>query len=354
MPIVDDIKKIVEESLNAPSGSNSQPWKFKIAENMLEIFAFPEYDHPVLNYNNRGTWVAHGALIENITISARTAGYDTDVKVFPHFPDIKTSALIYFNATTPEKDILQEAIKNRCTNRKPYNLTPLSTDQKNDLLNVLNKEQRARVILVEDKGKIEKLCELLCINEVITLENKKLHELFFKEIVWQEKLARAGERGLYLPTMELAKPKQFALRLVKNWSIINFLNKFGFAKAIAKDNAKTFAKTPLMGVILASDDEKSFIEAGRTMERLWLKATEMKFSFHTIAGIMFYWQALKDAIIKTELKQSGHVSLIENTYTEIKNIFGNPSNIIALTFRVGFSENPTSLSYKKSIEEFLI
>jgi len=349
----DAIKKIVAESLNAPSGSNSQPWKFKIDEDFLEIFAFPEYDHPILNYKNRGTWVAHGALIENISISAHVSGYDTQINIFPNWPNTNISAKIHFNPTAAKKDISVETIKNRCTNRKSYEDKTLSVIQKNDLIAILNEQQKQRVILTEDKKKIDELCKLLCINEVVILENKKLHELFFKEIVWEEKLARAGEKGLSLSTMELAKPKQQALRLVKNWAVINFLNKFGFAKAIAKDNAKNFAKTPLMGIILATDDERSFIEAGRTMERLWLKSTEMKLSFQLIAGVMFFWQSLKDATIKTMLEQSGHVSLLEKTYTDIKTIFNNPSDIVALAFRVGFSDGPSSLSYKKSLEELI-
>lgn len=352
--VKDDIKKIVGESLNAPSGSNSQPWKFKINDNVLEIYAFPEYDHPILNYHNRGTWIAHGALIENIAISARVAGYNTEIKIFPHWPDIKISSIIYFNATTKEKGALQEAIKDRCTNRKPYNPTPLSENQINNLKNILDEQQQKRVIFVKENKKIKKLCKLLCINEVVTLENKKLHELFFKEILWKEKLARAGEKGLFLPTMELAKPKQLALRLVKNWNIMNFFNKLGFAKIIAKDNAKVFATAPLMGAIISSNDERSFIEAGRIMERMWLKATDMKLSFHIISGVLFFWQSIKDDTIKALMEQSGHVSLLENTYEDIKTTLGNPSDIVSIMFRVGFSEKPTSLSYKKSIDELII
>ena len=352
--IKDDIKKIIEASLNAPSGSNSQPWKFKITENNLEIFAFPEEDHKILNYHGRGTWVAHGALIENIAITARTFGYDAEIKVFPNWPETKISASINFSPTAPQDDILQKAIESRCTNRKPYRTEALSVSQKNNLMNVLDDQQKNRVILIEDSEKIKKLCELLCVNEIVTLENKQLHELFFKEIVWEEKDCQNGEKGLFLPTMELVKPKQVALRLVKNWPVINFLNKIGFAKAIAKDNAKTFAHAPLMGAILASDDDRSFIEAGRIIERLWLKTTDIKMSFHLISGIMFFWQSLKDTASKKCMDQSGHVSRIENAYAEIKKVFDFPSDIVALTFRIGFSEKPTSLSYKKSIDELIV
>ena len=70
----EDIKKILEISVNAPSGSNSQPWCFEVKNNKVNIIMLPEKDHPILNYHNRGTLIAIGALIENIIITASSLG----------------------------------------------------------------------------------------------------------------------------------------------------------------------------------------------------------------------------------------------------------------------------------------
>ena len=79
----EDIQKILEAGCRAPSGSNSQPWRFMVKDNQISIFALPEKDHPILNFRHRGTWVAHGALLENILITSSHLGYKTDVKLFP-------------------------------------------------------------------------------------------------------------------------------------------------------------------------------------------------------------------------------------------------------------------------------
>lgn len=64
------IQKILEAGAQAPSGSNSQPWRFEVAGGTISIIMLPEKDHPILNFRNRGTLLAHRALIENIVIAA--------------------------------------------------------------------------------------------------------------------------------------------------------------------------------------------------------------------------------------------------------------------------------------------
>src|SRR3989344_6623100 len=79
----DAIQKILGASINAPSGSNSQPWRFEIENNIINLFILPEKDHPILNYRNRGTLIAGGAMIENIMIASAEFGYTADIEMFP-------------------------------------------------------------------------------------------------------------------------------------------------------------------------------------------------------------------------------------------------------------------------------
>ena len=106
-----NIKKIIEVAVNAPSGSNSQPWRFKVREGVIEIIAEPEKDHPILNFRNRGTWIAHGALIENIVILASAFGYKAGVSIFPNKNEKNITARISLIANHVVKDFLCESIE---------------------------------------------------------------------------------------------------------------------------------------------------------------------------------------------------------------------------------------------------
>lgn len=63
----EDIKKILEAAVQAPSGDNSQPWRFEIRDRdgEIRIFNIPERDKSLYNYGQMASCVAHGALIEN-------------------------------------------------------------------------------------------------------------------------------------------------------------------------------------------------------------------------------------------------------------------------------------------------
>ncbi len=69
------MQKILEAGVRAPSGENCQPWRFVVAGDTLSIFNIPERDLSPYNFNQLGSMVAHGALIENIVIAATAFGY---------------------------------------------------------------------------------------------------------------------------------------------------------------------------------------------------------------------------------------------------------------------------------------
>lgn len=340
----EDIKNILNISINAPSGSNSQPWRFEVEDHDICVLALPEKDHPVLNFRNRGTWIAIGALIENILIASKEFGYNA--KIEPLFSNGNKDLIVKINLenSLTIKDSLFSSIKLRSTNRRPFINKNLDNKQKEDLLSV-SREKRENILFVEESEMLKQVGEALGKNEIVMLENKLLHKLFFNEIVWTEEESRL-RTGLYLKTMELKLPQQIALRVFKYWPVMNFFNKLGLSKSIAKDNAKSYSAAALMGTILVDNNDEDFVMAGRTMQRLWLKATQMGMGFHIITGVPFLWQGMSygnDKIFSTR-----HIQLINEAYKKITAIFNIDNNKIpAVIFRVGYGDGPTATSSKK-------
>ena len=94
------IKEIIRDGSLAPSGENCQPWRFFVKKNEIEIFNVSEADQSLYNSKQKGTYVSHGALIENIVISASKHGYDTDVQIFPLKNEPDLVSVISFRKTT--------------------------------------------------------------------------------------------------------------------------------------------------------------------------------------------------------------------------------------------------------------
>ena len=71
MASINDIKKILEAAVHAPSGENCQPWRFEIRGDEIGVFNLPKKDQSLYNEGQMASYVAHGALIENILIANR-------------------------------------------------------------------------------------------------------------------------------------------------------------------------------------------------------------------------------------------------------------------------------------------
>lgn len=348
----EDTIKILTYAAMAPSGSNSQPWKFRVLENCIEVVALPHKDHPILNVHNRGTWVGHGALLENLSIASLALGWKAEIRVFPdaQIPDI--TARITLTQHEPISNKFFEAISKRSTNRKSFQRSTLLSEDKKIFDAYLQEPVgAAKLFFVEDVEKIKELGKAIATNEIVMLENKTLHRLFFDEIVWNKREEQQKQAGLYVKTMELASPQEKAFRAFRHWPVMKFANMFGFAeKVIAAENAKNYASCALMGLIAVPDEDYAFIDAGRLMERVWLCATAHNLGFHLMTGVLF----LKQSIDYGNLAQlsHNHQILINNSYEVIKNIFFASDRTVSglipiMLFRIGKSEPPSAYSSKK-------
>ena len=131
------LKNIIEDGTHGISGDNSQPWKFETSGADLDIFNLPDRDNPILNVRQRGSYVAHGSLIENIVISAKQYGYSASVALFPDTGKNNLTARLIFVKTRAEKAPLSDYIKKRATNRKPYEKRLLNPEHKKELLEAM-------------------------------------------------------------------------------------------------------------------------------------------------------------------------------------------------------------------------
>lgn len=340
----DDIQKILEAGVQAPSGSNSQPWEFKIRDNWIYIFALPEKDHPVLNYRYRGTWVAHGALIENIVIASSALGYEAKTNIFPDRNEPKLTAIIDLKKTKSKEETLYPYIFQRCTNRKSYEITPLTSNQKAEILNTQKEIEGVELKLIDEPETLKIAGNVLSTNEIVMFGNKILHRLFFKELVWEKGEEKDG--GLYTKTLELKLPQEFMLRIIKHWPIMKIMNSLGIARSIAAENAKVYSSSAAVGALIVDDKDENFINAGRMIERIWLKAGKMGLSFHLLTGVLFLWQRITNG--ETEGFSEEHVNMVKGAYQNLAQIFGVDQGIIALIFRIGEDGQPSARSEKLS------
>src|SRR3989338_1529561 len=337
------IQKIIDAGIRAPSGENSQPWRFEIKNGEIYLFNLPERDNSLYNWGQRGAYIAHGSLLQNMEIMAESEGYGLNFSIFPDSNRPNLVAKISVMPPTKTPGNLAEQIFQRATNRKPYKNYKLNENERRDLLNSENElRTKAKFILVEEKNTIAELGSLAGNNERILFENEHLHHFFFSHINWDAEEDAKKSIGFYLKTLELPPPVQLGFKLFKHWSVERVLNKIGFPKIIAIGNGKLYGTASAFGaIIIDGDSPEQYIEAGRLLQLIWLKLTKHGLSLQPLTGILFLMQGIKAG--EADKLSTPHQELIKQIYNKIQNLFGTPGTVVMM-FRIGKADPPTAKS----------
>ncbi len=338
------VTKILTAAAAAPSGDNSQPWRFVVQDSSIEFYALPEKDNPILNYKEGGTLIALGAALQNAELEARAQGYVPHTVLHEDGSCVAVMELKVGGRLDKTDEFLQKSIFKRHTNRKPYKKVPLSKETRTAILDsFLSERTELDFSLIESRDSMSEVAKALTVMEEVALGNHTLHKLFFENIFWSEKENRSGKQGLYIKTLELPPPAQILFRLLKHWSFAKLFTKIGFSQIVAKTNAQQNAAASALGVITAPHtDRVTYLEIGKALERIWLLATARGLSMQIVTGITFLVRSMENnsAIFSESEKER-----VRAAYMIIKNHV-NQDHEPVLVFRIGVGNEPTAVTYR--------
>lgn len=332
-----DIEQIITDGTLAPSGENCQPWRFSVMDNKIRVFNVPELDQSLYNYKQRGSFVAHGALIENIVLSASKYGYRADVEIFPQKNEPDLVSIITLNKSSSKDEPLYPYIKERHTNRKDHKPEKLTGAQKSSLIKAAADTGLGELRIIDDQSALDILGKDLAVNEQIIFENKELHDFFYDHILWNEgDQNKAG--GFYIKTLEFLPKQLKGVKVFKNWFVLKILNKVGkVSRMIAKENAKKYAESGALAVVVVNGKaDKDYVNAGRVAERVWLSATALGISVHPCTGVLYFMENIKEG--NHSVFSAAHRELIKTAHASIIKAFGVEGKTVPMLFRLGFAD----------------
>jgi hypothetical protein len=86
--------------------------------------------------------------------------------------------------------------------------------------------------------------------------------------------------GLHVDTLALPPGGVGLLKLMSDWDRLQWLNRMRAYKLFASIEAANFQKAPLIVAIVGPSDRAAALDAGRCLQRVWLKVTELGLSAH--------------------------------------------------------------------------
>lgn len=107
----------------APSLHNSQPWRWVLTDDAIDLFADPERLIGWTDATGRAALLSCGAVLDHFRVTMAAAGWDTPVARFPNPDDPRHLARIGFTTArtvNDEQDSRADAILVRYTDRLPF------------------------------------------------------------------------------------------------------------------------------------------------------------------------------------------------------------------------------------------
>jgi hypothetical protein len=117
------LEALVSFAVRAPSSHNSQPWRFRIVNDQLELRADRTRRLPVVDAEDRELTISCGAALGYLEIALRNFGNEGTVELIPQTGDTDLLARIGLGEhrePTLMDRALFEAIRNRRTHRLPF------------------------------------------------------------------------------------------------------------------------------------------------------------------------------------------------------------------------------------------
>ena len=96
------MRELVRYATLAANGHNTQPWKFAIRENAIEIH--PDYTRrlPAVDPHDRELWISLGCALENLLQASRAIGYAPEVT----YPDTADFIRVRLSADSPQNQAI--------------------------------------------------------------------------------------------------------------------------------------------------------------------------------------------------------------------------------------------------------
>lgn len=129
-----DLDKLIECAVLAPSGHNTQPWRFRASGSTIRIFADPRRRLPVVDPDDHALYISLGCALENLVIAAERHGFQPRVELFPpEEPEPCLRVRLETGAAAGDES-LYRAVPVRQSNRRRYDGRAIPEDDVKRLL----------------------------------------------------------------------------------------------------------------------------------------------------------------------------------------------------------------------------
>ncbi len=123
----DQVNYLIATAARAPSVHNTQPWRFRVTDHAIDLYADPRRKLRV-DRDGREMVISCGAALFGLRLAIRSLGYLPVVELFPEPPRLRLLARVQMGRAvpmTPQERQMLEALPLRHTHRGPFDADAL-------------------------------------------------------------------------------------------------------------------------------------------------------------------------------------------------------------------------------------
>jgi hypothetical protein len=358
-PTKDEINNIVESAIKAPSGGNSQPWKWYYEKGNLFLFHDQILSDSLLDFNHLASYVSFGAATENLFLKSHQIGLNPKVKLFPKKTDKRIVCQYTFlknknDSSSFDFNYLVDEIETRLTNRIISERVIINKDNLEQLKNVSSSIYGSQLQVIDDFSEIEKLAEIISKVEKLRIFHKRGHSDFVNEIRWSDYENFEKRDGIDLKTIDLTETEKAGLYVSKKWEVVKNLKNWNKGSAFEKLANKTVLNSSAICLITMPDNsEASYFQAGQAIQRTWLTANKIGISFQPISPATFFFARLiQGKGLELEEQQIEELKSLRKKFETIFNLNSKTQDIFL--FRLFIAKQPSTKSIRRKMEDVLV
>lgn len=290
------VKDLVEAACKAPSGGNSQPWRWVYHHKQLYLFNAFRPGLSLLDYNSTASHIALGAALENLYTCAQSIGLTCHISEFPEASEDSLVAIVSFSKTPdPLQTVVSRAktIDYRLTNRTIARRTQIASTALKKMQEAAAEIEGAELNFVINEKELDAAGDILGELEKIRLLDSTGYRDFVNEMRWTAKEADETCDGVDLRTVDLTNAEQAGFRLTREKLIMDLVKEWKGGGAFRKLTKKAVDGAGAIGVLsMPGNSKHDYLRAGRALEKVWLEANLNGVSFHPVSACLFMYARL--------------------------------------------------------------
>ncbi len=354
------ITSIVEAAGKAPSSGNDQPWQWMYINGSLYLFHDIYRSYSFGDYKNIGSYESLGASIENLILGVHKEGIEASVQLFPdpNHPILIAKIQFYKDPlylTEPHiEDKLYFSINTRCTNRKITPRVPLEERIYKQLKDIVETVQGASVSFITEIEQLKEISKIISsIDRLRIIHPHGHYDFFHREMRWTKEEVVTKRDGMDIETLEIPKSALPALKIVADDDVINMIRDIDGGQLFKSVSIDNVTAASAMGFLTIEEHSPTgYINGGRALQRLWLKATQLNVALHPLIAPLYLFprilygegEGLTDNMIK-------ELYLLRKRFEKIFNCSEKRNEIFL--FRI-FPDSPVKTrSLRRKIDDIL-